>query len=116
MAIAKSEVEAWRSIPPAKRRLVSLPPVPKYVPRGEKYMSAPADWKAWTSVRFSLDHPQYFQYQVVAAKDGNHADVIGQGDLNGDGKSSSFKLTLTVDPEDGILKLSPQIEEKDPQE
>lgn len=115
-AIAKSEVEAWGHAPLAERRLVSLPPVPAEVPHGEKYKSAPRDWKAWAPLHFSLDHPQYFQYKVVAAKDGKHADVIGQGDLDGNGKTSLFKLTLSVEPKDGSLQVSPRIEEQDPEE
>src|SRR5262249_12364426 len=114
-SIAKSEVEAWRNTPRAQRKLVSFPPVPPEAPHGEKYGSAPADWNAWAPLHFSLDHPQYFQYKVVAAKDGKHADVVGQGDLDGNGKTSLFKVALSEDPKDGSLQVSP-IEEQDPEE
>jgi len=114
-AIAERELEAWRSSPPGQRQLVSLPPVPQEVPHGNKYASVAADWKPWESLHFSLDQPQYFQYSVVAARDGQHADVIGRGDLDGNGRSSLFKLGLAVDSKRGFLIVSP-IEEMDPEE
>jgi hypothetical protein len=115
-AIAKSESDAWRDLPPGKRKLASLPPVPKEVPRGTKYQSAPTDWKRWEAVKFSMKDPQYFQYEVVASKDGKRADIIARGDLNGDGKSSELTLKMNVNPKGNVLEVSSQIEEKDPEE
>jgi len=40
--------------------------------------------------------PMYYQYEVRAAKDGESAEVIARGDLNGDGKTSSFVITIKV--------------------
>ena len=114
--IAKHHVYAWSSSPPGKRKLVSLPPVPKVVPHGNKYMSADSDWKAWAPIHFSLADPQYFQYEVAASKDGKRADVIARGDLNGDGKTSLYKLALRVDPKDGAIHVAPEFEEVDPEE
>ena len=65
----------------AKRKLFSLPPVPKTVPRGSKYASQASDWKPWERIRFSMDEPQYYQYEVKAAPDGESATVIARGDL-----------------------------------
>jgi hypothetical protein len=113
--IAKNELEVWRALPRAKRRLSSLPPVPKEVPHATKYQSSPGDWKRWEGLKFALNSPQYFQYEVVASKDGKHADIIARGDLNGDGRSSEFKRTISVNPKDGALEVGP-IEEKDPGE
>jgi hypothetical protein len=114
--IAKSEVGAWGDLPAAKRKLSSLPPVPKEVPHGMKYQSAPSEWKRWEAVKFSLQGPQYFQYEVVASKDGKRAEIIARGDLNGDGKSSELKLKLNVNPKGNVLDVAQQIEEKDPEE
>jgi hypothetical protein len=114
--IAQREIEAWQSLPVGKRKLASLPPVPRELPHGAKYQSVAEDWKPWRAVNFLLSGPQYFQYEVVASKDGKHADVIARGDLDGDGKASLFKLTLSVSRQGGALEASPQIEETDPEE
>src|SRR5262249_30172574 len=102
-SIAKSYAEAVNVTPPPgkpmpKKKLVSLPAVPQTVPRGTRYQSAPGDWTAWDAIHFSMGGPQYYQYEVVAAKDGQSADVIARGDLNGDGKTSEIKRTIHVDP------------------
>jgi type IV pilus assembly protein PilA len=120
-AIAKDYVMYWENEPPPgkpkkAKKLVSLPPVPKDVPKGDKYSSKTDDWKPWSVIGFSLDGPQYYQYEVKAAKDGKSAEVIARGDLNGDGKTSLFKIKLTVDPKDHALAFDPSIEETDPTE
>lgn len=90
--------------------------VPKVVPRGTKVQTTAADWKAWTALRFQMGSPQYYQYEVKAAKDGESAEVLARGDLNGDGKTSLFKLVVKVKRPDNRLVTSPPIEEKDPEE
>ena len=102
--------------PRSRRKLLSFPPVPKTIPRGVKYPSTPADWKAWEPLRFSMDAPQYYQYEVKASKDGRSADVFARGDLDGDGKPSEFRLHLTIDRHDGTMGIAPSIEEHDPDE
>jgi type IV pilus assembly protein PilA len=97
------------------KKLISLPAVPAAVPRGMKYQSAPTEWKAWSVIRFSIDEPQYYQYEVVAAKDGKSAEVLARGDLNGDGKTSLYKVKLTVDPKDHSIHPS-NVEVTDPLE
>lgn len=83
------------------RKLVSLPAVPATVPRGVKYQSSPDDWKAWSAIQFSLTEPQYFQYEVVAAKDGKTAEIVARGDLDGNGKASLFRLKIELNPKTG---------------
>jgi type IV pilus assembly protein PilA len=103
--------------PRSKRRLVSYPAVPKAVPRGVKYASTPADWKPWAPLRFAMEMPQYFQYEVRAVNGGEGAEVIAHGDLNGDGKVSTFKMEVRIDRNNGdTLLLSPSILEQDPEE
>ena len=114
-SIAKSEIDAWRDLPAAKRKLASMPPVPKEVPHGMKYQSAPGDWKRWEGLKFSMSTPQYFQYEVVASKDGKRADIIARGDLNGDGNRRS-SASRSVNPKANALEVGPDIEEKDAEE
>jgi hypothetical protein len=116
MKIAAAYGNAWRPAPGqprGARRLVSFPPVPAVVPKGSKYLSAPVDWKAWQPIGFSLDGPQYYQYEVLAAKDGRSADIIARGDLDADGKQSEFRLHLIL--KDSVV-ASPNITEHDPEE
>jgi hypothetical protein len=77
--------------------------VPAAVPRGAKYQSSVDDWKPWAGIGFKLDEPQYFQYEVVAAKDGKNAEILARGDLDGDGVSSLYRLKIQLDPKTGQL-------------
>lgn len=90
----------------APKKLVSLPAVPATVPRGTKYQSSANDWQAWAPIHFSFSEPQYFQYEVVAAKDGKSAEIFARGDLNGDGKSSLYRIKIELDPKTGQLTAS----------
>ena len=73
------------------------------------------DWKAWAPIHFAFTEPQYFQYEVVAAKDGKSAEIIARGDLNGDGKSSLYRIKIELDPKTGLLTAS-EPNETDPLE
>lgn len=118
--IAKDCVAHWEMEDPrgphAKKKLTSFPAVPATVPRGVKVQSKEADWKAWQPLRFTMSGPQYFQYEIKAAKNGESAEILGRGDLNGDGKTSLFRITLKVDRKKNQLLVSPAIDEKDPME
>jgi type IV pilus assembly protein PilA len=119
--LAKDVVTDWEGERPdgkprAKKKLVSYGPVPKTVPQGVKYQSSEADWKPWAPLRFSMTAPQYYQYEIKAAKDGESAELIARGDLNGDGKTSQFKLLIKVDRSDNALRVTPSILEIDPDE
>ncbi len=100
----------------APKKFVSLPPVPAKVPSGMKYQSAASDWKAWAPIKFSLKDPQYYQYEVVAAKDGRSAEIIARGDLDANGRQSRFSRKLTVDPKTGVVTLDPNLVQSDPTE
>jgi hypothetical protein len=111
--------ESERTSVPGKPRivkLVSFPPVPKTVPSGMKVQSKPSDWKAWAQIKFSLSDPQYFQYEVKAAKDGQSAEIIARGDLNGDGKTSLFVLQIKREAKKNVLTSAPTIVETNPEE
>jgi hypothetical protein len=110
-AIARDFVEAWEREPfpgtTKMSKLRSFPAVPKDVPRGVKYESRADEWKAWDPIKFMMDVPQYYQYEVRAAADGQSADIIAHGDLNGDGKTSTYKITLRVEPKTKHRNVSP---------
>jgi type IV pilus assembly protein PilA len=103
--------------PRAKRKLRSFPPVPATVPRGTKYQSTAADWKAWAPLRFTMDVPQNYQYEVRAAKGGETAEIIARGDLDGDGKIATFTLDVQLDRKHGNeMMMSPTLRETDADE
>ena len=70
---------------------------------------------AWAKIGFSIQEPQYYQYEVVAAKDGKSADVIARGDLDADGELSTFRVKLTLDPKTQALSAG-GLEETQPAE
>lgn len=124
--IAKDIVMAWEAeeITPSgtiknrnKKKLTSFPAVPATVPRGVKVQTKADDWKAWAPIKFEIDQPQYYQYEVRAAKDGESATVIARGDLNGDGKTSLYELAIKVDRAHGnVLVVAPKPVETNPTE
>lgn len=97
---------------PRPLKLMSLPAVPATVPRGVKYQSSPDDWKAWAPIHFALTEPQYYQYEVVAAKDGKTAEILARGDLDGDGKASLFRIKVQLDPKTAQLTAVDHTEEE----
>jgi len=97
------------------KKLVSLPAVPATVPRGVKYQSSADDWKVWQQIHFALSEPQFFQYEVVAAKDGKSAEIFARGDLDGNGKNSLYRLKIVLDPKTGEITAA-ETDETDPLE
>lgn len=97
---------------PLPKKLVSLPAVPATVPRGVKYQSSADDWKAWAPIHFALTEPQYYQYEVVAAKDGKTAEILARGDLDGDGKTSLFRIKIQLDPKTAEITAVDHTEEE----
>ncbi|MFO0614022.1 MAG: hypothetical protein U0414_15625 [Polyangiaceae bacterium] len=83
--------------------------VPAEVPKGKHVQSDPAEWKvpSWSAIRFSILDPQYFRYRWETAPDGKSLTVIAEGDLDGDGKLSTYKLKMELGP-DGV-KVDPKI-------
>lgn len=91
----------------------------------KKYQSTVADWKAagWNCLRFSMEGPQYFQYEYVAnASDpgavGDDFVAHARGDLNGNGNLSDFTLQAEViaQSDELTLMVAPSIGESDPEE
>jgi hypothetical protein len=118
-AIARDYVSDWEREDPkprAKRKLVSYPPVPKTVPRGTTYTATSKDWAPWKALRFEMTSPQRYQYEIIAAKDGESAEIVARGDLNGDGRTSLFKVAVKIDRAKDVLVVAPTISETDPDE
>jgi type IV pilus assembly protein PilA len=97
---------------------------PAAVPVGEKYQSDPADWEheGWQCLRFSMQDPQYFSYNYTVTGTGavgNAFSAIAQGDLDGDGDTSTFTLGGLVQRSANneiILTIAPQITESNADE
>lgn len=89
--------------------------VPSTVPKSQKYQSKPTEWMVagtsaatvgWSCLRFSMDDPQYFQYQYTAvnpAATNGTFSCIAHGDLDGDAKSSTFYIAGGVQTDAGKL-------------
>jgi type IV pilus assembly protein PilA len=103
--------------------------VPGTVPSGSKYQSSPTDWNTgsqfvgWKCLKFSMNDPQYFQYNYVqtgsTTEAGGTFTNVARGDLDGDGQSySTFNLNGSLQEAGNkvIVTLAPNIEEIDPDE
>ena len=96
--------------------------------RGQKYQSAPSEWKdnaGWTCLRFHMRDPQFYQYNYVATPPtgggdtGDSFECIARGDLNGDGVLSTFRMLGAI--QEGSaggkeLTLAPAIEATNPED
>jgi type IV pilus assembly protein PilA len=93
----------------------------------QKYQSTAAEWKqtGWACLRFSMDGPQYFQYEYESSATAGTAGVANddftahaRGDLNGNGILSDFSLTgKVIDQSDELtLLVAPSIAESAPEE
>ena len=93
----------------------------------QKYQSKVGEWKqaGWACLRFSMDGPQYFQYEyessATAGTPGAADDDFtahARGDLNGNGSLSDFSLTgKVVEQSDELtLLVAPSIAESNPEE
>jgi len=97
------------------------PAVPAAIPAGEKVQSDPAAWTdGWKCLHFSMTDPQYYQYAYATdatdTETGKYFEAIAQGDLDGDGAPSTFKLRGEVQQDTKALFVAPTISETDPEE
>ncbi len=92
--------------------------VPTSVPRGTKYVSGPTDWlagnetKGWACLQFDILGPQYYSYGYVSNPSAFTATA--EGDLDGNGTTSSFALSGEVVA--GTVIIGPRVLETDPGE
>jgi type IV pilus assembly protein PilA len=91
-----------------------------------KWQSAPADWggsmdAGWQCLGFEMNDPQHFQYDYNATGTtavGSIFEALAMGDLDGDGKLSTYSMRGEIirDGGDLVLLVSPSIDEVDPME
>ncbi len=87
------------------------------VPASSKYQSAKGDWAdnaGWQCLKFSLEQPQYFQYEFLSGGGTTSYIASAYGDLNGDTILSTFAVSGNVQA--GALNTSPTIQETNPEE
>lgn len=109
-------IQAMRHFPPSSR--VPVPADPLDV-RGKRYQSSLSEWgtSPWRDLRFSIAPPQYYAYSFEASGSGEAARATARavGDLDGDGVTSHFALSVAPD---ATLTARPalQVEKKSPEE
>jgi hypothetical protein len=92
--------------------------------KAKKYQSEPTDWKSWDCLHFSMNDPQYYQYDYTStgsdlAANGAKFQCQAAGDLDGDGKGSMFTMDGAIQKDSsGILTatLAPNLKEDSPDE
>ena len=110
----------------------TIPPAVASI-KGQKYQSLAADWSPTADVtnnsgfpclKFEMTAPQYFMYTYFsdsiagnAASQGTMFTAMANGDLNGDGAISSFRVFGKIpSATDTRLLVSPTIDEVSPEE
>lgn len=113
-------------------------PVPDVMTKvkGMKYQSSPVNWTelptvtdaqyaGWNCVKFTMNDPQYYQYNYTGPTTAAAAGVVGatftctaMGDLDGDGVFSTFTMPGSIQADTGKLAavLAPNIAEVSPDE
>jgi type IV pilus assembly protein PilA len=86
--------------------------VPTAVPASQKYQSGTTDWNGdattgWVCLRFTMDQPQYYQYEYTAgtgcpAAPAGDIHAYARGDLDGNTTTSVFDLQGTVQADKSI--------------
>jgi hypothetical protein len=108
---------AMRHFPPPSNGTV--PPSMAMI-RGKRYQSSLADWGGppWIDMRFSIQQPQYYAYAFDSSGSGvgAKATVTAQGDLDGDGLLSMYRLGVVVDPGSFKPRVDKEVEKTDPEE
>ncbi len=93
--------------------------------KGTKYQSSPAEWggsqdTGWQCLGFSMDEPQFYMYTYTATGtnlEGNGFTATANGDLDADGKPSTFSLTGEIKKgsnDDLVLVVAPNLVESNP--
>ncbi|HEX7604379.1 MAG TPA: hypothetical protein VF316_22325 [Polyangiaceae bacterium] len=79
----------------------------------KKYVSSPSEWAGdpgFNCLKFSMDSPQYYQYDyrrtggATGSAVGDGFEVEAKGDLDGDGDTSSFKSTGSITSVDTLTR------------
>jgi len=88
----------------------SAPPTPAKVPAGTKFAPDATTWShpTWKALRFEMENPMYYSYEIITSKDGRSATVRAHGDLDGDGKLSTIERTVTLE-KSGTVVMDPKL-------
>jgi hypothetical protein len=112
----EAAARAMRHFPPPSRS--SVPPNLLDV-RGKRYQSTLADWtpSPWRELHFSIPQPQFYAYSFDSSGTGAQAGATSsaQGDLNGDGVTSTYRLGVEVDAK-LFAQVSPNLERIRPED
>jgi len=107
---------AMRHFPGTSR--TSVPPDPNNV-RAKRYQSSLADWSTspWFELHFSIPQPQFYAYSFESQGRGAEATATAtaHGDLDGNGVTSTYSLTVAPDAE-LHAKVSPTMERSNAEE
>jgi type IV pilus assembly protein PilA len=102
-------------------------PVPAAVATvaGRKYQSSLTDWNVdaagnsgFACLHFTIDAPQYYMYSYATSGSANPGDsfmATANGDLNGDGITSTFQLVGAINAS-YVVNVAPNIAETSPDE
>ncbi len=108
---------AMRHFPPPSKASV---PAALDAIKGKRYQSTLADWSGspWAELRFSIPQPQYYAYAFEAQGSGVHskAVAIASGDLDGNGRTSMYRLSIAPEASTFRAKVAAEIEKTDPEE
>jgi type II secretory pathway pseudopilin PulG len=108
---------AMRHFPPPSNGTV--PPSMDMI-KGKRYQSSLADWAGppWADTRFSIPQPQYYAYAFDSQGSGVGAKAVAtaQGDLDGNGVLSKYRLGVGVDTSSFKAKVDKEIQKTDPEE
>lgn len=88
----------------------SAPLTPHDIPRGKKALPDENTWShpTWVALRFEINDPVYFSYEIVTAQDGRSAVIRAHGDPDGKDKIIILERTVSIDSE-GNLVAPPEI-------
>jgi len=93
----------------------SAPLSPEKVPQRAPVLPAPHfEHPSWKAIGFAPREPIFFSYEFVTAKHGLSVEVIARGDLDADGETS--KYSITVRNEKGRIEIGEKIVEENPLE
>jgi len=91
-------------------------------PKAAKYQSSPTEWMTgsssagWTCLKFSMDDPQYFQYDYKVSS--TDFSCLAHGNFDGDSSESTFSMAGGVRTAGGkeVAIVAPNIGETMPDE
>jgi hypothetical protein len=88
-------------LPPESAYPESAPFTPALTPRAELLLDPPGTWDGptWRALDFSFDAPHAYSFAFESANSDSHSTFTARarGDLDGDGVTSSFSISGSVD-------------------